>query len=133
MKAQLAFYKADGNLVDKLVRFWTRSCYSHVELVINGTWYSTSPRDLEVRAKNINPRDGYWDFVDVEIDYAYVQRFFNRTKGSKYDWLGIFLSQIFPLHIQLERRYYCSEWCATALTLVDNNINPQQLYEKVTG
>ena len=42
---RLAFYKGKGDWVDKLVRWWTKSQYSHVEVVVGNTWISSSPRD----------------------------------------------------------------------------------------
>ena len=51
MKAKIAFYKAKGNIIDKSIRLWTRSKYSHCEIVIGENWYSSSPRDKGVRAK----------------------------------------------------------------------------------
>ena len=47
---RLAFYKGEGDWVDKLVRWWTKSQYSHVEVVGN-MWVSSSPRDGGVNAK----------------------------------------------------------------------------------
>ena len=49
MSVQLALYKGRGTLFNALIRWWTRSPYSHCELVINGTCYSSSIRDGGVR------------------------------------------------------------------------------------
>lgn len=48
---QLAFYKAKGDWVDKVIRWWTSSKYSHCEVVIGDEWFSSSPRDGGVNAK----------------------------------------------------------------------------------
>jgi hypothetical protein len=45
MSVQLALYKSHGNWVNRFIRWWTGSPYSHCELVINGTCYSSSVRD----------------------------------------------------------------------------------------
>ena len=45
MSVQLALYKARGNWINRFIRWWTSSQYSHCELVINGTCYSSSVRD----------------------------------------------------------------------------------------
>ena len=133
MKAKLAFYIAsNGNLVDKAIAFYTRSKYSHVELVIGEYWYSTSPRDLQVRKKSIVPTDGRWDFIDVEVDLDYVVGFYDRTKGAKYDWLGIALSQFIPINVHYKSRWFCSEWCAEAMRLDEpHRYSPQDLYEEM--
>lgn len=131
--ARLAFYKAKyGNIIDKLIAWWTKSEYSHVELVCCGEWYSTSPRDLQVRRKLIIPTKEKWDFLDIEVDAMYVEDFYILTQGRKYDWLGIFFSQFMPLKIHDRKRYFCSEWCATALRIPNaNEYSPEDLYQKV--
>lgn len=134
MIAQLAFYKGKGDLTDKAIRLWTDSKYSHVELIIDGIWYSTSPRDLCVRAKRIVANAEHWDFVDVEIDRLSVEALYTNTKGAKYDWLGIILSQFLPLDIHSRKRWFCSEWCCEALKIKDSNkYSPGSLYRKVVG
>lgn len=134
-KAHLAFYIAEhGNLVDKAIAWWTKSKYSHVELVFDGYWYSTSPRDLKVRKKMMAPKQGHWEIVNVEIDQDYLQQFFFITQGRKYDWLGIFLSQFMPLNIHDDRRYFCSEWVATVLQIPNaNRYSPEDLYQFMTS
>ena len=133
---KLAFYKGKGTIVDKLIRWWTKSKYSHVELVINTDWYSISPRDSEVRCKQIHAKEGNWDFVDLPKtkDVEYVKKFYEQTKGAKYDWLGIFLSQLIPLGIQNRNRWFCSEWCAEALQITNSNsYSPQDLFTTIKG
>ena len=113
MKAIQANYKGKGRLFDKLIRLWTRSHYSHTELIIDGVWYSSSYRDGGARAKRIiNPNPNNWDFVEVEIDQAYAMHVFNKHKGQGYDRLGIFFSQITPLNIHSKNKVWCSELVA---------------------
>ncbi len=129
----LAFYKGDGDITDKAIRWWTKSDYSHVELYMHGMWYSTSPRDLEVRRKMMQPKPENWDYVEVEVDYHKVIELFTRTKGAKYDWTGILLSQFIPLGRHSKSRWFCSEWCAEALGLDNSNeYSPGDLYKKVS-
>lgn len=129
--AKLAFYVAKhGNIVDKAIAWWTNSLFSHVELVCCGDWYSTSPRDLKVRKKRIEPTVGHWIFVDVEVDPMFLEDFFFLTEGRKYDWTGIFLTQFLPLRIHSKSRYFCSEWCAKALQLSNaHHYSPEDLYQ----
>lgn len=64
---KLAFYRAKGNIIDLLVRIWTNSPYSHVEIVTtNKDWYSSSSIDDGVRIKQIQDDGNSWDFVEVE-------------------------------------------------------------------
>ena len=133
MKARLAFYIAsNGNLIDKTIAWYTNSKYSHVELVVGEYWYSTSPRDLQVRKKKIVPTKGRWDFIVVDTDLDYIINFYSHSKGMKYDWLGIFLSQFISLGIQSERRWFCSEWCAEAMRFDEpHRYSPQDLYRRM--
>ena len=48
MKITIAFYKGEGDILNKIVRWWTKSQYSHAELILNDreTWISISPKFL---------------------------------------------------------------------------------------
>ena len=133
MKAKLAFYIAsNGNLIDKAIAWYTKSKYSHVELVVGRDWYSTSPRDLEVRKKEIHPTQGRWDYLDVEIDEDRLNTIFANTKGAGYGWLGIVFSQFIRANRHSEQRWFCSEWCAEVLGLEHSNrYSPEDLYQEV--
>lgn len=134
MKAQLAFYIGKGNIVDKAIRLWTKSKYSHVELILNDEWYSTSPRLLQVSKRYINPNIDSWEYVEIEIDTLHISDFYEKTAGKKYDWLGIALSQFMPFDTQSKDRWFCSEWCAEALKLSSSNrYSPEKLYQHVKG
>jgi len=54
----VSFYKTKDNdnatFADKIIAWWTNGEYSHVELVIDGYMYSTSPRDSELEKRNIS-------------------------------------------------------------------------------
>ncbi|RLC81293.1 MAG: hypothetical protein DRI61_04125, partial [Chloroflexi bacterium] len=114
----LAFYKAHGTLADRLVRWWTRSPYSHVEVVIDGIWYSASPREGEVRSKAMPMSWDRWDFVRINATPSqkrHIRDLFESQMGKHYDWLGIVMTQIIPLGIQNPSRWFCSEICAAVL------------------
>jgi len=97
-------------------------------------WYSTSPRDMQVRKKLIIPNTGNWDYINVEIDHKHVSDLFDLTEGAGYDWAGILLSQTLPLNIHDKKRWFCSEWVATALKLHGSNkYSPGKLYNKIRG
>lgn len=133
MKAQLAFYKGKGDITDKLIRWWTNSSYSHVELVMDGMWYSTSPRDLKVRVKRIAVMEGNWDFVEVEVDRDKVLEFYDRTKGSGYDWCGIVCNEVMRTKLHSKNKWYCSEWVASALGMNPSQVSPQELWESLNA
>ena len=61
-----------------------------------------------------------WDFVELEIteeQYDVILDFYNETKGCKFDWIGMLLSQFLPCKIKHKKRWYCSEWIAYALRI----------------
>lgn len=133
MKAQIAFYKAKGDYVDKAIRVWTNSPYSHCELVIGDLWYSSSPRDGGVRSKKIAHNDD-WDYVDISIDEKEFYKYFNKVSGQKYDFLGIVLSQVIPLGIQNPNKKFCSEFIATYLGYADpERYSPARLFRRMNN
>jgi len=140
---RVAFYKGKGNWVDWTIRKWTRSPYSHCEIVIDNTWYSSSARDGGVRKKNIYHNPENWDFIDIKIqvnDENIIKMFFNKQIGKKYDYVGILLSQVIPLHKDIKNRWFCSEICAYALQLIGmlpkdkrpNWYSPGRFYKKLS-
>lgn len=111
----LAFYKAPGDMSDKLIRWWTKSKYSHVELVTDdySTMYSSSGMDGGVRKKPHQYDTDIWTYVEVSVSEELVKDIFSETNGFKYDWFGI-LGFILPLQDRTNR-WFCSEWCSNVL------------------
>jgi len=139
---ELAFYRGNGNNFDKLIRWWTDSDYSHVEIVINGVGYSSSPRDGGVRKANINFGNGNWDMFEIPCTYLQEEKirlFFEREMWKKYDWLGIFLTQAIPIGTQDPLRWFCSEIAMAAfyhaeITTIENKpkwYSPEDMYRKI--
>lgn len=130
----LAAYKGKGTLFNRLIRLWTRSKYSHCELVMpDGRWLSASGRDGGVRAKRIELDLEHWDLFPLPWASAFlINTLFKHHRGKGYDWLGIFFSQLLPMAIDSKRRMFCSEFCAAALGF-DNpqRYSPAQLGEVV--
>lgn len=113
----LAAYKGQGKLFNRLIRLWTRSRYSHCELVMpDGRWLSASAMDGGVREKHIDLNLEHWDLYPLPWANAqHIDAVFNRQAGKGYDWLGVFLSQLLPVAIDDRQRMFCSEFCAAAL------------------
>ena len=98
---QIAMYKGDGKIGNAVTRYWTRSQYSHCELVIDGVCRSSSFMDGGVRSKVIDLEDGKWELVGIPWgDEKNILQFFDFTKGSGYDWAGIFGSQLLNRRFQ---------------------------------
>ena len=132
MRMKLAFYKAKGDWVDLLVRIWTNSPYSHVEVVHNKDWYSSSPRDGGVRIKQIVDDGNSWDFVEVEIDKERLHQKYREYKGKGYDFKGILLSNILPIGWHSKNKATCSEFVADVLGYGNpSKFNPQDILDKL--
>jgi|TARA_R110000824_G_scaffold11540_2_gene50335 hypothetical protein len=127
MMVKIAFYKGEGNIINRIVRRWSGSPYSHAELVMpdNKTWIGISPfLNSEVCARNVlknpNLNLGDWDFLNFDItdeQVSIIMEFYEQTKGNRYDWIGMLLSQMVPFVIKQEKKWYCSEWIAYALRI----------------
>lgn len=104
-----------------LVKVLTASKYSHCELFINGTCYSSSFRDGGVRSKVIDLNSGHWDNIKIEgYDEKYALQWFERNRGRPYDWPGMI--KVCPLLRWLRfilprrgQRRFCSEAVAGML------------------
>lgn len=113
---QAAFYIGNGNYLDKIIRWRTSSDTSHVELVVGGTMFSSSPRDGGVRLKPLPNDTSKWRLVDIpNITDASIYEFFDQTRGAKYDWVGAIVGAGAALDVQSKTKWFCSEWCAHAL------------------
>lgn len=122
-RVYLALYKGKGTIDNALIRAWTRSPYSHCELVVDGIWYSSSLWDGGVRAKRIEYREDHWDLI--EIPWANDQQIldhYDATKHLKYGWMDLIRSQIFNRAHDYSKAAFCSEWCAAAFGIPNPTI-----------
>lgn len=124
MNICIALYKGKGRLHNAIVRYWTKSKYSHAELLLpDETSITIFPFSLEgVRRQEFEPgNEEEWDFICIPVTPAQlseIDQFYEKTKGQQYDWAGMIASQIVPFHIKHKSRWYCSEWIAYALRLI---------------
>lgn len=132
---KLAFYKGREDLYDRLISWWTRGPYSHVELVINDNYcMSSSPKDGGIRFKHIDLRPDHWDLVELEgYDPAYAYNWFKEHEGRKYDFLGILGFVFRPLR-QDKKRFFCTEAIGHALKMKEPwRLDPNTMYAVVTS
>lgn len=125
---KMAFYKGQGNFFDALVRFVTRSEYSHCELVIGDLCWSSSPRDGGIRRAQINLQSGHWDVIDIIGDEDAVDLWFKSREGAGYDWIGL-IRTVIPFFPHSKTKYFCSEACGAALSLRADDLSPQDLFD----
>ena len=127
---KLAFYKAKGDWVDLLIRVFTNSKYSHVEIVHNKDWYSSSPRDDGVRVKQIQDDGNSWDFIEVDIDKERLYQKYREYRGRGYDFKGILLSNILPIGWHSKDKMTCSEFVADVLGYENSSkFSPKDIFK----
>lgn len=126
---KLALYKGKGQVGNAIIRWWTRSPYSHCEIVIGELSYSSSLMDGGVRTKRIDHSPAHWDFVALPwAEPHLVESLMHDTHGEPYGWLDLLWRQILNRPGDA-RGWFCSEWCAAALGLP----NPQQYSPATLG
>ncbi len=118
--------------LDEIIRFFTKSRYSHCEIAIERSdgyydCYSASPRDSGVRYKRMALYETRWELIPVAVAPSRIQRFFKKTKGKQYDlWGALAIALVLTKH--RKNRYFCSEWCWEALGGKDGwRFSPAQL------
>ena len=138
---RIAFYKGPRNWRTKIVTWWTGRFYTHAELVLPcGECIGISPEGVSRIRMLHQPHlpDEQWDFIDLEVSREQLTKivgFFTNTHGHKYDWFGMLVSHFTPFYVKHDRKWYCSQWIACALTISDifpfmsNKINPGKLYD----
>jgi len=128
---RLAMYKGKGHFNNAIIRWWTKSIYSHCELVLDGDiGYSSSMRDGGVRGKSIDFNPEHWDFIELPFANAWnILEHFRETRGRPYGLIDLFWSQFFN-RPNRDKGDFCSEWCAAALGLPNpSSYSPQSLYD----
>lgn len=124
MTFRAAFYKGTrpgiAGIYNRLVRFWTRSGYSHCELVFSdGMAASSSYMDHGVRFSRIEFDDAKWDFVELPSHLELSARaWFEAHKGERYDLRGNLHFIIGPMK-DVKAAWFCSESLAAALGMLD--------------
>jgi len=126
---KVAFFKNGRGWIHKLIRWWTKSEFTHAELVLpdGKTWVGISP----FLTSKVAPRIKYaiadpdnWEYLvfklserepvqEYQLDQLY--KFIDMTQGARYDWIGMVMSHFCPYLIKRRDRWYCSEWIAHAL------------------
>jgi hypothetical protein len=119
-----AFYKGTHaglpGVYNRLVRWWTRSPYSHAELIFaDGMAASSSYMDGGVRFKAIDFDPALWDFVDLPDHLAPAAiDWFDAHLGDAYDLLGNLHFVVSPV-CDDKRKWFCSEAIGAALGVPD--------------
>lgn len=134
MSVALALYKGKGELANSLIRWKSKSIYSHCELVVDGWMYSSTVRDGGVRCKIGYLPEEEWDIIPIHFNNGEsIILHYSETKNNPYGWRDLIQSQIFNRPTADDRGDFCSEWCAKALGIPDaQHYDPARLGELVT-
>ena len=122
MSMALAAYEPHrwNDIGGHLTAWWTRSPYSHVEIVINGVCYSSSMRDGGVRKKVIDLDKPWWRVIPIEwADEDAALRVFRRYEGQPYGYLDLLTQHVLRLPVD-DPGLLCSELCALMLGLPES-------------
>jgi hypothetical protein len=134
-----------ARMKQKLIKAWTRSNYYHVEIIIDNYWIQAD-NDIGVVRHKLRPFSKKYDYIEVafsgsETQEEEVKCFVDSQIGAKYDWLGIYFSQIIKLGINKKDRWFCSELVSRVLQLCDikpflgvtnNEMAPGDVYNLLT-
>lgn len=117
----LALYIGEGDWFNKTIRFWHRSPYSHSELVIDHTGYSSSIRDGGIRAKPMAFPADKWELIPLPFAKAHIIiNWFNQHAGIKYGYWDCLLTQF--LNVPGDRPgMFCFEADGAALGFEEPN------------
>lgn len=137
----LAFYRGPGDLVTHLIRWITRSRYSHVTLILDNNLSlhasGRNPDGVFLEYKKYRYKD--WDFVYIGRQTDRVLWAAQKYAGRRFDWVGVWRF-VFPFLPQSgEGEWYCSSLIVRVLQEaggwfegLDCDISPIQLYKEVT-
>lgn len=117
---KIAFQKRDTGVFAWLIKLWTWSKYSHCEVVFSdGTAFSSHIANGGTRFISfLSPSPRVWDFIEIPAsrqEEDEIRAWCEFELNCKYDWFGIFFSQVLPLRREHPDRWFCSELCATVV------------------
>ena len=113
----VVFQRRAPGLLSKLIRWWTRSEFSHCE-VLFGRIMVSAVEGVGVRSLVVTEdlSAAQWEVVTPpKHDDRDAYLWAISEQGCKYDWLGILFCQIFKFGRQHKDRWFCSEFCTAAL------------------
>jgi hypothetical protein len=114
-------FSKNTSLLDKIIKWWDRGPYCHVECVLgvnaDGTFTiaSSAPGQGVRTLYNQSLPAADWDFVNVaSVDVNQVEAWFKQHDGEDYYYLGLFGFVVRPAVGGSKSEWFCSEACLTA-------------------
>jgi hypothetical protein len=122
----LASYKATQpgmlGLVNRAIRFFTKSQYSHSEIAIGNPFdapavcLSSVGVEGGVRPKTMQLSPTKWDLIELHhVTPADVLAFLQQHKGKRYDLIGCVRSVLPFVSREHPDNWFCSEVCAAII------------------
>lgn len=116
---RVAFQKADPSFYAGLIRWWTKSEYSHCELLFSdGLLFSSHVADQGTRyVRNQYLNYLYWDVLEIPItdeQEKTMREFCDSELYCRYDWWGILFSQFIRMQREDPDKWFCSEVCTAS-------------------
>lgn len=148
MTVRIAFYRHNKKILNMAISAWTwifnpfTPGYSHAEIGFKlpqgWEYFSSTNRGGAKGTRWILPHLLFkhrerWDVYEIEVDSIEdMLKRARRSKGCKYDWLGIF-GFITPLGlINSKKKWYCSEVCYNILVGIwKKRISPRRFYSYI--
>lgn len=143
LRPYLAFQHGRRSFFAKLIKWWTGSQFSHVEIALwdgAAKWlcWSADEADGGVRCKVQALSAAEWVWIPIDhVRMTDALNWANDRAGRKYDWAGI-LGMVWRPRNDNPDRYFCSEFCVAALQaggwpavqgLVPGRIDPGTLHD----
>jgi hypothetical protein len=124
----LASYKGTRSgwkgLVNRGIRFFTKSIYSHSELTIGNPFVSpvdcltSSGTEGGVRIKRMQLSPAKWDVIALpNVDESAVRKFFSENRDRPYDLIGTVRTVLPFVGREHPAKWFCSEVCAAVMGL----------------
>ena len=134
---KLAFKKVDTNsFYSKVISKWTKSKYTHVEVIIEDKWIS-SDTDTGVRIRELLPLTDKYDYVDMTIpvlleNHNFIMELIINQDIKGYDYYGIIFAQFLPFRYESRDKWYCPE-LVTKILQMYNVKEVIDLYPQITS
>lgn len=126
LKITIAFkeIKKSSGIHAKAIGWWTKSNFYHVEMSVGDKWISSNSDEGGVTFKDLLPLNNKWTYIHLEPiiisnkTWNEIKQYIEEQKGKKYDWCGIFFSQILPFTLHSRNKWFCSEIVTKILQLL---------------
>lgn len=136
----VCFFKGGTGIWNRLIRWWTKSIYSHCEFCFSDNVSFAADYDVNrTRFKQVTYCQQDWDLFEVNIkpqEEATLRFWCEREKDCKYDTIGILFTQIIPLSFENPWWWFCSEICVAGFKRIGEFVgvkphecSPQDFYK----